>query len=196
MEEVANDPGLASSAVNVDKSFTSGINELTYNIQDPEVQWRILRGLTNKAAIESILPVSGGAAAVENSLYSRFRVLTGVAMAETAMARKYPTIQAATTAMNIASAVLEDEAQSAYNICDNQLYLELRKYIVSFRTMMNDLAYRLPGLITVDFQGGVHPLIAAYVIYNDAKRHRDLEPRNIIDANGRFGRFVRGIAPT
>lgn len=196
MEEVASDPGLASSAVNVDKSFTSGVNELTYNIQDPEVQWRVLRGLTNKAAIESILPINGGAAGVENSLYSRFRVLTGVAMAETAMARKYSTIQAAITAMDTASAVLEDEAQSAYNICDNQLYLELRKYIVSFRTMMNDLAYRLPGLITVDFQGGVHPLVAAYVIYNNAKRHRDLEPRNIIDANGRFGRFVRGIAPT
>ena len=61
--------------------------------------------------------------------------------------------------------------------------------------MMNDLAYRLPGLITVDFSGGVHPLVAAYVIYNDAKRHRDLEPRNIIDANGRFGRLVRGVAP-
>lgn len=196
MEEVARDPGLAMSAENVDKSFTSGIKELTYNIQDPETQWKVLRRLANEAAIESTLPVSGGAAAVENSLYSRFRVLTGVALAETAMARKYPNVQAATSAMDTAAAVLEDEAKSAYIICDNALYLELTKYIINFKKMMNDLAYRLPGLITVDFQGGVHPLVAAYVIYNDAKRHRDLEPRNIIDANGRFGRIVRGIAPT
>lgn len=195
MEEVARDPGLAVSAENVDKSFTSGIGQLTYNIQDPEVEWRVLRSLANQAAVESNLPVPGGAAAMENSLYSRFRVLTGVAMAETAMSRKYPNVQAATMAMDTAAGVLEDEARSAYNICDNNLYLELQKYIINFRKMMNDLAYRLPGLITVDFQGGVHPLVAAYVIYNDAKRHRDLEPRNIIDANGRFGRIVRGIAP-
>jgi hypothetical protein len=112
------------------------------------------------------------------------------------MARKYPHIQAALSAMDTASAVLEDEAKSAYNICDNALYLELQKYIVTFKDMMYNLAYRLPGLITVDFQGGVHPLVAAYVIYNDAKRHRDLEPRNVIDANGRFGRLVRGVSPT
>jgi len=196
MEEVASDPGLAMQAEPVDTSLTSGISQLTYNIQDPDSQWRVLRKLTNVAAVESVLPVAGGAAAIENSLYSRFRILTGVALAETAMVRQYPNVQAAISAMDIASAVLEDEAKSAYNICDNALYLELVKYITSFKEMMYDLAYRLPGLITVDFQGGVHPLIAAYVIYNDAKRHRDLEPRNIIDANGRFGRIVRGIAPT
>lgn len=195
MEEVANDPGLAASADYVDKAFTSGIYELTYNIQDPDVEWRVLRNLANAGAVESTLPTAGNAATVENSLYSRFRVLTGVALAETAMARKYPHIQGALSAMDIAAGVLEDEARSAYNTCDNTLYLEITKYIVSFREMMYDLAYRLPGLITVDFQGGVHPLIAAYVIYNDAKRHRDLEPRNIIDANGRFGRIVRGVAP-
>lgn len=195
MDEVSKDPGLALYAENVDNSFTSGINQITYNIQDPDKKWQVLRQLTNVAAKESNLPSTGGAAAIENSVYSRFRVLTGVALAETAMARKYPNVQAAIAAMDITSAVLEDEAKSAYNICDNELYLELTKYIVNFKSMMNDLAYRLPGLITVDFQGGVHPLVAAYVIYNDAKRHRDLEPRNIIDANGRFNRFVRGVAP-
>jgi len=196
MEEVANDPGLAAMADQVDDALTSGVNEITYNIQDLEEKWRVLRRLTNVGAVESSLPSVGGAATVENSLYSRFRVLTGVALAETAMARKYPHVQAALSAMDTASAVLEDEAKSAYNICDNALYLELQKYIVTFKDMMYNLAYRLPGLITVDFQGGVHPLVAAYVIYNDAKRHRDLEPRNVIDANGRFGRLVRGVSPT
>jgi len=195
MEEVATDPGLAMQAEPVDTSLTSGLNQLTYNIEDTETEWRVLRRLTNIAAVESTLPASGGAAAAENALYSRFRVLTGVALAETAMARKYQNVQSALAAIDTVSAVLEDEARSAYNICDNALYLELQKYIVSFKEMMYNLAYRLPGLITVDFQGGVHPLVAAYVIYNDAKRHRDLEPRNVIDANGRFGRLVRGVSP-
>jgi len=153
MEEVANDPGLAAQAPLVDESLSSGISELAYSIVDTETQWRVLRRLANVAARESNLPSE--AAVVENSLYSRFRVLTGVALAETAMARKYSNVQAALSASNSASAVLEDEARSAYNICDNALYLELQKYIVQFKTMMNDLAYRLPGLITVDFGGGV-----------------------------------------
>ena len=93
MEEVARDPGLAMIAEYVDKSFSSGISQTTYNIQDPEEDWRVLRNLTNAAAKESNLPHSSGAAAMENSLYSRFRVLTGVAMAETAMVRGNPTVR-------------------------------------------------------------------------------------------------------
>ena len=139
-----------------------------------QISWRIsLTELANQAAVDSKLLVCWQDCSSQDALYSGFRVpRTGVAMAETAMARKYPTVQAATAAMDTVAAILEDEARSAYNICDNQLYLELTKYIVDFKKMMNDLAYRLPGLITVDFSGGVHPLVAAYVIYNDAKRHR------------------------
>jgi len=196
MSEVATDPALAVVAENVDQALTSGVNGIVYNLTDPETRWRVLRRLTNKGAVTSTLPVTGGASAIENSLYSRFRILTGVALAETAMSRRYPTVQATKAAMEIVSAVLEDETKAAYTICDNELYLELRKYIVNFERMMNDLAYRLPGLITVNFQGGVHPLVAAYVIYGDAKRHRDIEPRNIIDANGRMNRFVRAVSPT
>ena len=115
MEEVATDPGLAASASHVDKALSSGINEFTYNVQDPEEEWRVLRRLANQAAVDSKLLVAGGAAAAENALYSRFRVLTGVAMAETAMARKYPTVQAATAAMDTVAAIPEKMKQTVYN---------------------------------------------------------------------------------
>jgi hypothetical protein len=73
--------------------------------------------------------------------------------------------------------------------------MELKKYAVEFSKMMNDLSYRLPGRVLVNFSGGVHPLVAAYVIYGDAKRHQELEVRNIIDANGRIGPVVSGVSP-
>jgi hypothetical protein len=118
-------------------------------------------------------------------------------MAEAAMGRTYAYLDEGLAAMDMTLTVLEDEAQAAYKDCDNGLFLELRKYATEFAKMMNDLSYRLPGLVTVDFMGGVYPLVAAYAIYNDAKRHRELETRasNIVDANGRFGPIVRGIAP-
>ena len=82
-EEVATDPGLASSAENVNTVFTSGIGVIVTNVPDfSPVDSGVLE-LANAAAIESKLPVSGGAAAVENSLYSRFRILNEVvALAE------------------------------------------------------------------------------------------------------------------
>jgi DNA circularisation protein N-terminus len=195
LEEVAHDAGLAVQADVIDDAISEGLNIIAQNIEDADTRWKTFRTLANHAAKSSSLPVSSGAAAVEDSLFSRFRILTGVAMAEAAMARTYPYIQAALDVMDATTAVLEDEARAAYDICDNGLYLEIRKYIINFQEMMHDLAYRLPGLIVVDFQGGVHPLVAAYTIYKDAKRHRDLEPRNVLDANGRFGRLVRGVAP-
>jgi hypothetical protein len=76
------------------------------------------------------------------------------------------------------------------------LFMELRKYATEFGAMMHDLSYRAPVKLLVNFSGGVHPLTAAYVIYKDAKRHRDLEPRNIIDANGRIGPVVSALSPT
>ena len=111
------------------------------------------------------------------------------------MGRKYAYVDECLAAMDMVLAVLEDEAKAAYDDCDNELFLEIKKYATEFAKMMNDLSYRLPGQVLVNFSGGVHPLVAAYAIYKDAKRHRELEERNIVDANGRFGPIVSGVAP-
>jgi hypothetical protein len=47
-------------------------------------------------------------------------------------------------------------------------------------------AYNSPGVVEYDFGGAVHPVAAAYAIYGDAKRHRELEQLNVITAYGRF----------
>jgi prophage DNA circulation protein len=193
--EVSTDPGLASDAVHVDTAEQSGFNVITTNVQDPLTRFNIMKGLVNVASGTSTLP-AGAAAESEEAVLSRHRILAAIGMAEAAMGRKYDYVNQALSVMDMVSGVLDDEASIAYDDCDNALFLELEKYNISFKKMMNDLAYRLPGLVTVNFGGGVHPLVAAYVIYNDAKRHRDLELKNIIDANGRFAPLVVGVSPT
>jgi hypothetical protein len=161
---------------------------------DPNVEFNLMRRLANQATTSSTLP-AGAAVESEEAVLSRHRILAAIGMAEAAMSRTYAYVNEALAAMDATLAVLHDEAQAAYNVCDNALFLELRKYATQFAQMMNDLTYRLPGLVAVDFMGGVHPLVAAYTIYNDAKKHRGLEQKNRVDANGRFDPLVVGIAP-
>jgi DNA circularisation protein N-terminus len=188
IEEVAKDDGLASYAVNVDAALASGFQTIAANIADANAKFRTMRKLANLAT---------GSAAIESeeAVMSRHRLLAAVGMAEAAMSRKYTTVSEALEAKDVTLAVFNDEAQIAYADCDNPLFLEIRNYSTSFAKMMDDLSYRLPGLVIVDFQGGVHPLVAAYAIYRDAKKHRQLEERNQVDANARFRPVVVGVTP-
>jgi prophage DNA circulation protein len=195
MEAVATDDGLAVNASSVDKSLREGFGIINKTVVDPFEKFNIMRRLANAATSAPGNLPAGDAVLSAEAVISRQRLLAAVGMAESAMGRKYVTIDECQTAMKTVMAVFEDEAKAAYAACDNKLYMEITNYSVQFSKMMNDLSYRLPGVIRVNFSGGVHPLVAAYTIYKDAKRHRDLEERNIVDANGRFGPIVYGVSP-
>jgi DNA circularisation protein N-terminus len=192
MEDVAKDNGLAASGAKVDKALSHGFLTIPSNLADPDKTFELMRRLANAAAKTSVLPAG---AESEEAVISRHRVLAAIDMAEAAMGRKYATVDNALVAKDQVLAVLDDEAEAAYAKCDNALFLELKNYAIQFAQMMHDLTYRLPGRIIVDFMGGVHPLVAAYAIYNDAKRHRELEQHNVVDANGRFKPLVVAVAP-
>jgi DNA circularisation protein N-terminus len=194
MGEIATDNGLAAVATNVNSAMVDGYWLITMYDQDPYSKFNRYRSLANATPKPSSLPY-GAAQQSEEAVLGRHRVLAAIGMAEAAMGKKYVTIHEALATMDMVNVVLEDEATLAYSDCDNVLFMELEKYSIQFSKMMNDLAYRLPGVVRVDFGGGVHPLVAAYTIYKDAKKHRELEERNIIDANGRFGPIVSGVSP-
>jgi prophage DNA circulation protein len=195
MQEVAQDDGLAGKASNVDMALVNGFHTIPIYVSNPDKEFQLMRQLANAATFSSKLP-AGVATESEEALLSRQRILAAIGMAEAAMARIYGYVDEALSTMDIVLAVFNGEAQAAYDNCDNALFMEIRNYAIQFEQMMNDLAYRLPGLVAVDFMGGVHPLVAAYTIYNDATRHRELEQRNKVDANGRFYSLVMGVAPT
>ena len=195
MKVVASDDGLAAVASNVDKSLVDGFWMISGLVQDPNSKFNKFRALANVATSSKKLP-PGIATESEQAVLSRHRILAAIGMAEAAMGKKYKTIHEALAAMDMVVAVLEDEAQAAYSACDNALFLEIEKYSTEFSKMMHDLIYRLPGVVRVNFSGGVHPLVASYAIYKDAKRHRELEERNLVDANGRFGPLVVGVSPS
>jgi hypothetical protein len=194
VDAVATDDGLALSAVNVDDAMVNAFSLISRNAVDQTDKLNRFRRLVNVAHTLPNLPL-GPAAVTDEAAVSRHRLMSAVGMAEATMGRKYNNIDDCLSSMYRVLYVFKEEADIAYANCDNALFLEIRKYATEFSKMMHDLSYRLPSKITVNFSGGVHPLVAAYVIYNDAKRHRDLEERNVIDANGRIGPLVFGVPP-
>jgi prophage DNA circulation protein len=194
MHEVASDDGLALSGANVDDALVQGFGVISRNVPEAKDKFNIFRRLANVVTPFTHLP-AGAAIGSEQAVVSRHHIMSGIGMAEAAMGKKYATIDECLAARAMVLTVFDDEAKAAYASCDNQLFMEITKYAAEFSKMMYDLSYRLPGQILVNFSGGVHPLVAAYAIYKDSKRHRELEERNVIDANGRFRMIVSGIAP-
>ena len=158
----------------VEEALFTGFKFISSKIQDADGRYKIFRSLVNFGSFTSYHPVEI-AQTSEEAVLSRHRILGAIGMAEAAMGRKYRHLGEGLAAMDEVLKVLDDEAQIAYDNCDNGLFLEIRRYSIEFAKMMHDLTYRLPGRVIVDFCGGVHPLVAAYVIYKDAKRHRELE---------------------
>jgi prophage DNA circulation protein len=195
MQEVVEDDGLAASATTVDDAMSDGFSMISRTVMDQTTKFNIFRRLANAATTATANLPAGYATLSDEAVTSRHRIQSAIGMAEAAMGRKYPTVDECLAAMDTVLAVLDDEAHAAYSECDNKLYMEIKKYAVEFAKMMHDLSYRLPTRIVVNFSGGVHPLVAAYTIYKDSKRHRELEEQNIVDANGRFGPLVSGISP-
>lgn len=195
MQEIAIDDGLAGVPDNVDKALTVGFNLIADSIVDPFAEFNEMRKLAN-AATSSTRGMSSAARHSEEAILLHHRITAGVGMADAAMARKYNNVDETLLARDQTLAVLADETRLAYDSCNNELYLELRNYARQFASMMERLAYNLPALVIYNFSGGVHPLIASYAIYDDAKRHRELELRNNVDANGRFSPLVvAGVSP-
>jgi prophage DNA circulation protein len=194
MIEVVQDDVVAQSADRVNESLveaTTGISLLT---EDVSYKTRAFKAIANAASTASVELPFGIAEDSEEALLSRTRFLAAIGLANVVMAATYDNVTQVFNAMDSVRTLLDDEARAAYDACDNGLFLEIQRYTISFIKLMYDRAYRLPPLIAVDFVGSVYPLVAAYAMYGDAKRHRELERRNLLTtADSRFNSVVVGV---
>jgi hypothetical protein len=156
-----------------------------------EDKYDAMRRVANSVATAANLPSKAGQS--QEAVYTLMRVNAGAYLGQAALERRFATVDEALLYLDTATAVLSSEAKIAYDICNNDLFMELRRYIVSLSAQIYRQAYLLPGIVSYDFYGGVHPLVAAYAIYGDAKQLRELERSNIVGANGRFNSAVVGV---
>lgn len=132
--------------------------------------------LANENAVVSSLAGQDGIS--ENSVYSAMRILSVGYMTRAALEGSSINASDAYTRYQQISAILESELTIARQICDNVLYLELRKFYTEAQTALLSSIYSLPALVVYNFRGGTHTLIAAYEIYGDAKRVTEIQLQN------------------
>lgn len=193
LNNVVEDNAMAADTVTMDKAIALGMQAVAMNLVGGE-KFRVFRSLANGAARQSSFLAPASEA--ENAIYANVRVIAAAYMAEGAMEEQGQRVGVVYAQLDVVDALLMQELQYAREICDNHLYLQIASFRDEAVAQLYRKAYDAPGLVEYDFHGRVHPVAAAYSIFGDAKRHRELETLNVVGTAGRVGPRVtaeRGV---
>lgn len=184
LDNLRADQALAAQTDYMDKGIALGLNAVALELAGRE-KFRVFRNIANGAARTSTF--QSPAADAENAVYSDVRVIAAAYMAEGALEEQNVRTGEVFEQLDVIDALLTQEMQYARAICDNYLYVQLAEFRTQAIAQLFSKAYDSPGLVEYNFSGNVHPLVAAYAIYGDAKQHRELEALNIVSSTGRIG---------
>lgn len=190
LDNLSSDDTLAEQADVMDRGIALGMNAVALKLSGRD-KFATFRALANRAARTSVF--SEPAAGVENAVYSHARVCAACYMAEGALEEQNVRTGEVFGQIDVIDAILSQEAEYARGICDNHLYAAITKFRDDAMANLYQKAYDSPGLVEYNFNGSVHPLVAAYSIYGDAKKHRELEMLNVISNSGMMGPSVAGV---
>jgi hypothetical protein len=179
------DPAVVSSAI------SAGIGAIVRQLPAADA-YQALRRIANATATSSSLP--GASGTTENAVLGYAHLVAGAYMAQTVIAQRFANAEEAFVGLSAVETILRDETRIAYDACQNELFLAIRDYLTSVQAQMFKRIYSLPGVVAYNFSASVHPLTAAYAIYGDAKRLRELEAGNLLSGTGRFDPVVVGVA--
>lgn len=175
LDTVIEDPFTLRDTEVMSKALTLGMNAIdVYSGGTPKYQ--AMKTLANWSAKVSTQP--GEAGETENAVYTMVRTLSAIYMAKAAMETSPETLDQAFVQYDEVMTVLSDETAIAKNACDNVLFLELRTLASQVQDALLNRAYNLPAIIQYNFSSSVSSLFAAYEIFGDAKRFKEIETRN------------------
>ncbi|QIW87521.1 putative tail biosynthetic protein [Agrobacterium phage OLIVR4] len=142
-----------------------------------ESKFTVLRNIINWSSSHSTL--DGESADAQNAIFTAVRVLAAAYLSKAYTETVAATVNEGLVQFDQIAAVLEEEAQIAKDDChDNEYFLQIRAFAVDVARVMVNRAYNSPALIVYNFPGTMHSLVAAWEIFGDAKRSRDIELRN------------------
>lgn len=190
LRNVAASDVLGSDTTNMDRAISLGMTALAQSSSGQE-KYNTFRDLANGAALTSTFATPSSTA--ENAVYNLVRTTAAVYMTEAALEITDSLSGDIFTQADAIDAVLEGEMAYARAICDNELFLALDKFRRDTATQLNAKAYKTPGRIEFDFGGARHPVQAAFEMYGDGKRVRDVIAQNGIGRLGRVGPSVAGL---
>lgn len=181
---VSSEIPLASNTENMDRALSLGMQAIAMETIGT-TKFDAFRRIANAAAKQSSF--AEPAASAENSVYSNIRAISAAYMAEGIYESEGLSTQDVFAKIDVVDAVISQEMTAARAACNNELFLALSSFKTDTLSKLYNLAYNSPGQVTYKFSGSVHPVVAAYSIFGDAKRHREIEAINTISASGRVG---------
>lgn len=179
----------AATTVNVDRAIALGMTAIA-QATTGQAKYDVMRDLANGAALSSTF--AAPASTSENAVYNLVRTVAAVYMSQGAVEVADTRTDEIFVRADAVDAVLQDELAYARGVRDNPLYLAIEDFRRDSNSQLLSAAFSAPGLIEFDFNGAVHPLTAAYNIYGDARRLRDVENLNGVGRLGRVGPTVIG----
>ena len=171
-------------------NFTKG-TVLVASALTGQDKYDAFRRIANWAAKNSTL--GGAAGESQDAVYAAIRSLAAGYMARTALEIQVYTLEASLTLYDQVSAVLNQELEAIKATCDGFLYSTMRDFVIKAEAALLQRAYTLPAIKAYDFGAAVPSLVAAYEIYNDAKRFRDIEASNPLQMPFRIGPVVYAV---
>lgn len=172
MTQAASDGGTAQQTVD---TIAKSMNLLASKTTG-DAKYAAFRSISNWGAQVAALPSNAGIA--QDAVYSAVRIMAAGHMARASLETDPETIGAALAQYDQVVSIIDQEIENAKADCDNCLFLELRKFLADAQSAMLNRAYNLPSIVEYDFGGSVHSLVAAYEIFDDAKRFGEIERRN------------------
>lgn len=173
---VMNDPGIIRDPTTLSTVIKNGMSFID-QASTGATKVAVFRTLANWGAKSSTL--TGEAATSQNAIFSFVRSAAAAYMVRGILEKTTTTLNAALADYDTIMVILDEEAEVANATCnDPRLYLALRDFIITTGQQLLTRAYTLPALVQYTFIGGMHSLVAAYELFNDAKRFEEIETRN------------------
>lgn len=175
LDSVISDPAQYRSAEDTFEVFKRATRTLS-GVTSGQDKYDAFRRIANGAASTSSLPDEAGVS--QNAVYSTVRMLSMVHMVQGALETPVANLNEALDQYDAVVTIIDEELAAARATCDDDLYIKLREFQTNARSALLNRAYNLPAVVIYDFGGPVHSLVAAYEIFNDAKRFAEIESFN------------------
>lgn len=171
------DPYIMADPEKASRVIQNSYSLIDSSPESPARRIQIIRSVMNEST--DAITVTGNAA---NSISAIYAMMRGVGVAYlTRMYLEYEpeTFSDAMRDFNRIKRILEQEISYAKENCkDDDLYLALMDFRSKALRELMTRAFNSPALVTYKFPHPVPSLVAAYEIFGDAKRYREIERRN------------------
>lgn len=175
LNERANDTAVLRNGDKVLRTLALGCAALsTYTTGADKLA--AFRRLVNSTA--SVAVGTSKAAKAKNAVYSAIRAIGATYMARSVIEDTPDTLVETFDYFDTLGTVFDNEINVAIALGNSALHLALKRVMLTAQTTLLNASYNLPAVVTYNFSGSVHSLVAAYEIFSDAKRYNEIEAKN------------------